>query len=82
MHVRKMCLSHIIHHRHVSIVVAIIIRITYKITRNPDKLLKYEVEPLSAPLVSTVKLKFVCVCVYIHTNILTCNYVRIFLVTG
>jgi len=47
MRICKMCLSYIIHHRHVSIVVAIIIRITFTITRNPDKLLKCEVEPLS-----------------------------------
>jgi len=48
MRICKMCLSHIFHHQHVSIAVAIITKKTYKIARNPDKLLKQEGEPLSA----------------------------------
>jgi UDP-N-acetylglucosamine:LPS N-acetylglucosamine transferase len=35
MHACEMCLSHVIHHRHVSIAV-----VSYKITRNLNKLLK------------------------------------------
>jgi len=48
MHVCEMCLSHVftIHHQLVSIAFAIIIRITYKIIRNPNSLLKYISEPL------------------------------------
>jgi hypothetical protein len=43
-----MCLSQgIVHYQHVSIVVASIIRVTYKIKRNPKKLLKCISEPLS-----------------------------------
>jgi hypothetical protein len=40
MNERKMRLSHVIHYRHVSTAVAIIIRAIYKITRSPNKLLK------------------------------------------
>ena len=46
MHACEMCLSHVIRHRHVSITAAIISRVSYKITRNLNKLLKYISEPL------------------------------------
>ena len=48
----EMCLSHVIHCRHVSIAVAIIIRVIYKFTWSPEKLLKCVSETLS--LVSVV----------------------------
>jgi len=48
MHVCEMCLSYIltIHHQLVSIAVAFIITITYKIIRNPKSLSKCMSEPL------------------------------------
>ena len=47
MHVYEMCLSRIIiNYRHVSIAVAVIVRVTYRITGSPSKLLKCISEPL------------------------------------
>ena len=51
MHVCKMCLSHVIHYRHVltavAIIIIIIITVTNKPTKFPNKLLKCISEPLS-----------------------------------
>ena len=40
------CLSHIIHHKYVSIIVATNIRVTYKNIRNPNKVSKCVSEQL------------------------------------
>ena len=42
-----MCLSHVIHYRHVSIALAVVIRVTDKIIGSPNKLLQCINEPLS-----------------------------------
>jgi hypothetical protein len=41
-----MCLSHVIRHQHVSIAVATVITVTYKITRSPNGLSNCISEPL------------------------------------
>jgi hypothetical protein len=46
MHACEMYLSHVIHYQHVSTAVAVIIRVTNKITGSPNKLLKCNSEPL------------------------------------
>ena len=43
----EMCLSHVIHCRHVSISVAAIFRVIYRTTKSPNRLLKYVNEKLS-----------------------------------
>jgi len=46
MHVRKMCLSQVIYYRHVSIALAVIIRVIYKIIISPNRLSKCISQPL------------------------------------
>jgi len=41
-----MCVSHTVHHQHVSIAVATIVKVTYKNVRNPNSLSKCVSEPL------------------------------------
>jgi len=38
MHARRMCLSHTVHHQHVSVAVTAISWLTYKNTTNPNSL--------------------------------------------
>jgi hypothetical protein len=46
MHVRSMCLSHTIHHQHISVTFVIIVRLIYRNIRNPNSLTKCITEPL------------------------------------
>ena len=41
-----MCLSHTVHHQHVSITIVIVIRLIYRNIRNPNSLSKCITEPL------------------------------------
>jgi len=52
MHVRKICLLRIINYQYVLIAIAVIIRVTYKITKSLNRLFNCISEPLTVTNVS------------------------------
>ena len=45
MHVCSMCLSHTVHHQHISVTFVIVVRLIYRNVRNPNSLSKCIPEP-------------------------------------